>query len=250
MKQKNFKFKKRPYPILRRIAHSLTDDILALTSNKLGKKPSDMVVLDVGSGYGLYAEEFSKKVRKVIGVEPERDAYQAARKKTKHNLTFYNCKIEDFKTRARFDLVLSLTTLEHMSHQDASFTRIFTLLHKHGIIYLTAPNKLWPFENHYKLPFLSYLPLPIANIYLRMTGKGNSYEDSSFSRTYFGVQKLFRKFPCTYEFQIPDSSSPYLGMGTSSRVYHIVKNIGIFLIRLFPVFWIFSKGFIIVIQKK
>lgn len=250
MERQDFKHKMHTDLTLKKIAHSLTGDILTIASKKLKMEPRNMLVLDVGSGYGLYAEEFSKKVKRVVAVEPNKKAYDAACRKTKKNLAFYNCKVEDFVTHDRFDLVLSLTTLEHMPDADASFTRIFALLKKHGIIYLTAPNKLWPFENHYKLPFLSYLSLPIANRYLRITRKGDSYEDCSYSKTYFGVQKLLRKFPCTYMFQIPDPSSPYLGMGTSNYIYHAIKNFGISLIKLFPIFWIFSKGFIIIIQKK
>jgi len=250
MKQRYFRFKKIPNTLIKKIANSLTVEILAIASKKLKMKPSDMVVLDVGSGYGVYAEAFSKKVKKVVAVEPYKKAHNVARKKTKKNLTFHNSRIENFNTSDRFDLILSLTTLEHMSDAETSFARIFTLLKKHGIIYLTAPNKLWPFENHYKLPFLSFLPLPVANMYLRIMRKGDSYEDCSYSKTFFGVQKLLRKFPCTYTFQIPDPSSPYLGMGTSNRIYHAMKNFGINLIRRFPIFWIFSKGFIVVIQKK
>jgi len=249
LEQHYFEQDSSSYPLLRKIAHSLINEIITIASKKLKKRTSELIVLDVGCGYGFYSEELSKKVKKVIAVEPYIKAFNVARKRTKANLIFYNCKIEDFKTNTKFDLILSLTTLEHMPDAYASFKRIFSLLENHGIIYLTAPNKFWPLEPHYKLPFLSYLPLPLANLYLRGTGKGNSYEDSSYSKSYFGILNLLRKFPCSYTFQLPNPSSPYIGMGTKNPVYHIIKNIGIFLIWHFPLLWIFSKGFIIVIQK-
>jgi SAM-dependent methyltransferase len=250
MQQHYYDVDRRDESVLSTIAHSLISDILAIYSQKTGNEPHAIVALDVGCGYGLYAEELAKNVKKVVAVEPYHHAWQHANKKTAPKLSFINSTIENFKTKERFDLVLMITTQEHMSDQERAFKNVFELVKNGGMIYLTAPNKLWPVESHYKLPFLSYLPLPLANFYVRVSGKGASYEDCSYSKTYWGIRKLLQQFPCTFSFELPDPSSPYLGMGTNNRTYHALKNIGISLIRRFPVLWIVSKGFIVVIQKQ
>lgn len=219
-------------------------DILAIATKRLGKKNKDLVVLDVGCGLGIYSCELSKKVRQVIGVEPDRNAFKLALKRK--NLTFYNTLIEKFDTKQRFDLIVSLTTLEHMPDADASFKKIFKLLKEDGIIYVTAPNKLWPYEYHYKLWFLNYLPLPLANLYVRIMGRGKSFQDSSYAKTYIGMKKFFNQFPCQYEFILPNPNASYLGCEEGSK---LIRVVGITLIKYLPFMWMFSKGFILVVQK-
>jgi 2-polyprenyl-3-methyl-5-hydroxy-6-metoxy-1,4-benzoquinol methylase len=214
------------------------------------KDPKRIAVLDVGSGRGHYSFALAPRVKKVVGVEPYRSAYETAVKRNKFpNVTFHNLLIEDFQSDDRFDLVLSISTLEHMPDADASFRSMIALLKPGGKLYLIAPNKLWPFESHYGLPFLSWLPLPFANHYLRLATGKKSYEDSSYAKTYYGLKQFLRQFPCSYQFVLPDPSASYLGMGTYSRWQHLVKNLGIQAIERFPFMWTFSKGFIVVLEK-
>ena len=133
-------------------------------------KPIDKLdVLDVGSGKGTYSRYLAKRVKKVVAVEPYLPAHQIAVKKNRFkNSFYYNCLIENYKTSEKFDLAICLTTLEHMPDSVSSFKKIFKLLKSNGVVYITAPNKLWPCEPHYHLWFLSYLPLPLANIYLKL----------------------------------------------------------------------------------
>lgn len=232
-----------PHILPTKLYQDTITDILAITK-KLGKKNKNLVVLDVGCGLGIYSDELSKKVKQVIGVEPDENAFKHAI--PKKNLKFYNLPIEKFTTKQRFDLVISLTTLEHMPYANASFKQIFKLLKVGGIIYFTAPNKLWPYEYHYKLWFLNYLPLPMANLYVRLMKKGKSFEDSAYAKTYFGIRKFFNQFPCEYEFVLPNPKASYLGCG--SRITPIVSA-GITLIKFLPFMWMFSRGFIVVAQK-
>lgn len=233
-----------PHILPRKLYQDTIRDILAIATKRLGKENKDLVVLDVGSGVGIYSHELSKKVKQVVGVEPDKNAYKLAVPRI--NLTFYNKLIENFNTKLRFDLAISLTTIEHMPDVDASFKKIFKLLKKGGMIYVTAPNKLWLYEYHYKLWFLNYLPLPLANLYVRIMRRGQSFQDSSYAKTYFGMKKLFDQFPCQYEFILPNPNASYIGCGEGSK---LVRTIGINLIQYLPFMWIFSKGFIVLVRK-
>lgn len=240
--------------IPQKIVDAAIEDILCVSKRELRKPISNLSVLDVGCGAGSYSFGIEKYVKKVIGIEPYKKVFKQAqinKKEFRSKVIFINNLIEDYSPKGRFDLVLSLTTIEHMSNAEESFKNIFSLLKEGGIIYLTAPNKLWPIESHYKLPFLSWLPLPIANLYVRLLGKAESYKDCAYSKSYFGMKSFFNKFPCTYEFHLPqDIDSAYIGYGDKGPVYKHMKKLGILLIQRFPVFWIFSKGFIMIIQKK
>jgi len=214
-----------------------------------------LVVLDVGSGTGQYSFEIAKKVKKVVGVEPFTEAYQRSLvKKKKYKIgkkcTFKNIPIEKYSTNQKYDLVLCLATLEHMPNAEASFKNIFNILNDGGMIYLTVPNKLWPYEYHYKLFFLSWLPLEIGNYYVRLMKKGMSFEDSAYAKSYFGLKRFFNSFPCKFEFLIPEPDEMFLGQGDTGVFYTIMKNVGIRLLKKFPFLMVFSKGFLVLITKK
>ena len=236
------------------VVKSTVEEILFWAQKELDLPVRELAVLDIGSGYGEYSFEIEKYVKKVVGIEPFSSAFKKAiskKKKIHSKVNFYNLPIEKFKTKQKYDLVVSLTTIEHMPEARKSFLHIFELMRKGAVIYLTAPNKLWPLEYHYRLLLLSWLPLGFANYYVRITGRGKSYKDSAYSKTYFGMRKFFDQFPCEYKFILPQNrNASYLGCGTQGAVYKIIKNLGIYLISKFPFFWIFSKGFIMLIRKR
>lgn len=248
MKQRYFKIAGTSMELPRLIISSTIDDILKYAKPKLVSQIKNYHVLDVGSGYGDYSQMIARKVKKVVGVEPYKDAFdQANKRNNKKNVRYFNLPVEKFNSKIKFDLALSLTTLEHMPNAYKSYEKVFQLLKPGGVLYLSAPNKLWPIESHYSLPFLSWLPLRIANLYLKIFRKVNSYEDCSYSLTYFGLRKLLNRLPCKYEFLVPAENSAYLGCGGQNNL--IIQKLGIFLIKKFSFFWFFSKGFIVVAQK-
>lgn len=233
------------------VVEATINEILEIAKKELNKNLHDLTVLDVGSGKGEHTLELAKYINSVVGIEPYKPSYLIAQEikgKIRSKAIFQNILIENYKTTKRFDLAISLATIEHMPNAKASFKNVFRLLKNGGMIYMTVPNKLWPLEPHYNLLFLNYLPLPLANLYLRITGKGTSFKDSSYSKTYFGMKSFLSQFPCTYYFYLPDPNSPYLG--GKGIIYKILYKIGIFLISYLPIFWIISKGFIIIIRKK
>lgn len=238
-----------------KVVSSTVDFILSTLLPKMKVKTKDLVILDIGCGTGEYAFEFAKRVKRVTGVEPYLKTYKEAQKEKNrngaNNVSFRNCLIEDFTSKQKFDLAVSLTTIEHMPNAEKSFSKVFKLLKKGGFLFITAPNRLWPLEPHYKLLFLSWLPLPLANKYVRFMRRGTSFEDSAYARTYWGMKKLLSKFSSRYEFVVPDNPhAAFLGIGYGGKLYQITKNVGIFLIRRLPLFWIFSKGFILIVKNQ
>lgn len=78
-----------------------------------------------------------------------------------------------------FDVVVSNQVLEHVGdrpEQLRHLREIGRVLRPDGIGYLAVPNRWSIQEYHYRLPFLSWLPRPLANLYLRATRKGYFYD--------------------------------------------------------------------------
>lgn len=239
-----------PVPDL--VVKETVKEILNIAKKEIKKPIKKLNVLDIGCGLGEYSFELEKYVSKVIGVEPYDLLYDKAvktKKIKKSKVMLHNSLIENFETKEKFDLVLSLTTLEHMPDAENSFRYVISLLKPGGIIYLTAPNKLWPFEPHYDgLPFLGWLPLTFSNIYLRIAGWGGTYKDCSYSKSYFGIIKMLNNLACTYYFYLPQKDAAYLGCAKKGPIL-LFRGVGMELIRKFPIFWVISKGFIVIIKK-
>ena len=69
---------------------------------------------------------------------------------------------------------------------------IFRVLKPGGICYFAAGNRISLMEPHYKLPFLSLLPRPLAHIYMKLAGKGNYYHEKHLALP--GLKKLVSNF--------------------------------------------------------
>jgi SAM-dependent methyltransferase len=78
-----------------------------------------------------------------------------------------------------FDVVVSNHVIEHVGDEAAQLhhlREIRRVLSADGIAYLAAPNKWRLVEPHFHLPLLSWLPRPLADRYVRATGKGSHYD--------------------------------------------------------------------------
>jgi SAM-dependent methyltransferase len=209
---------------------------------------SECRVIDIGCGRGDAALELARRCRSVVGLEPNPVYAQAAAKAVREsklsNIEILQHSVDDVDASRVFDLVVMDNVLEHIEDQRRALHRMSTLLTVGGVFVVIVPNRLWPFEVHYGLPFLSYLPLPAANLYLRISGRGQDYRDSSYAPTYRGLQRLLRE-RTELASQLTLPAQPSLARGGLSLVYRA----GIGLIRRWPAFWAISKAFVVVGKK-
>jgi ubiquinone/menaquinone biosynthesis C-methylase UbiE len=70
-----------------------------------------------------------------------------------------------------FDVVVSNHVIEHVNNADVHLTEIYRILKSDGAVYLATPNRLWPWEVHYRMPMLHYLPQPVFMQILKYMGK-------------------------------------------------------------------------------
>ncbi|KFL35899.1 hypothetical protein N788_06395 [Arenimonas donghaensis DSM 18148 = HO3-R19] len=80
---------------------------------------------------------------------------------------------------ASFDVVVSNHVIEHVGDDDAQarhLAEIARVLRPDGTGYLAVPNRWMLVEPHFKLPLLSWLPGPLADRYVRWSGKGTHYD--------------------------------------------------------------------------
>jgi 2-polyprenyl-3-methyl-5-hydroxy-6-metoxy-1,4-benzoquinol methylase len=231
------------------MADTLARQILDTSRPVLGGRASqELDVLDVGSGYGQTSLALGRVCRSVVGIEPSAAlharAVRAAGSSGAGNVTFRNESVDSLHDVQRYDLAVLDCVLEHLPHQAAALRNISGSLRVGGALFIIAPNKLWPIEQHYNLPFLSYLPLSAASAYLRWTGRGEDYTDASYATTYFGLRRLFAGRPeLSWGLVLPANPSAT----TSGAPLHY--RVGMAALRVFPALWVISKSFVVVAQK-
>ena len=237
--------------MLRSRASRATDfcrQILDTVAPCLDEPSSHLDVLDVGCGYGHTSIELARHCQTVVGLEPSEPLYEFAqglrRDSCLHNVTFVHLGVSDMDFDQAFDLIVLDNVLEHLCDQPLALERLSSALRRGGVVYLLAPNRLWPIEAHYRLPFLSYLPIWLANLYLRSTRRGVDYSDASYAPTYLSLRRMLReRTELRFQFVLP----AHLELATDGAAWHY--RAGAALIRKWNWLWWISKAFLVIIKK-
>ena len=91
-----------------------------------------------------------------------------------------------------FGVVICSQVYEHVTDPNAMMAEIFRVLRPGGYCYFAATNKYSVIEQHYFIPFLSWLPKKISHKYLQLLNKGTYYYENHLS--YFELKKLVSDF--------------------------------------------------------
>jgi len=155
--------------------------IIKTLENFFGKDElRNKTVLDVGASTGIIDNVLTDEFKNVIGIDIDKEALSHARKNfRKKNLKFRigDAMKLDFPNN-NFDIVVCAHVYEHVPDPKNLFKEIHRVLKSGGVCYLAAVNALWPWEPHYDLPFLSWLPKSLGNIYVKFTGKASMYYET------------------------------------------------------------------------
>ena len=159
--------------------------MIAVLQHFLGRE--DLVgleALDIGCSTGFISDELHKAGATVTGLDIDEPGLAAARKRFGESVTFVCAGGEDIPAPAQaFDIVIFNHIYEHVVDADAVMTDIRRVLRPDGVVYLGLGNRLGIVEPHYKLPFLSWLPRPAADRYVRLTGRASTYYESFRTRS-------------------------------------------------------------------
>lgn len=170
-------------------------------------------VLDLGCGFGHNSFLISQKGARVFSLDIEKDIVYVVNLKRK--LTFERVfpLVGDgfflpFKDDS-FDIVICTHTFEHLKNLSDFIKEIKRVLKDGGVLYLTIPNYLFPFEPHFKVPLIPYLPKNLSKFLLKnfFYRKGlkrikKRWEDIPFLENFlfelnlikfFSLEKLIRK---------------------------------------------------------
>ena len=155
---------------------------------------SGLTLLDVGSSSGIIDNVLADYFGAVYGIDIDEPAMQFARETfDKPNLHFAQGDAMQLQqANCSIDVVVCSHVYEHVPDASQMFSEIFRVLKPGGFCYFSGNNRAMIMEPHYKLPFLSLLPRPLAHLYMRAAGKGDYYHEKHVS--YSSLKKLCGEF--------------------------------------------------------
>lgn len=208
---------------------------------------SRLSLLDISCSTGLISRVFSTHFARVTGIDIDEEAVNFARENNvAANLEFH--VMDALNTRfpdESFDVIVCNQMYEHVPDAQQLLAEIRRLLVPGGVCYFGATNRLKVIETHYgRLPFLSWLPKKLANLYLRVLGKGDYYYENL--NTYWTLKKLCDGFRIV-DYTKPVVRNPERFAATDMVTAGSLQQ-RMALLMLSAAYW-FSPGYIWLLEK-
>lgn len=160
---------------------SQLDDALRRLGSALPQSIDRILEVGCSTGFKTFALQHRFPNAAVAGVDPDADGIALARgmaarldaARFPRTPTFTeavgeNLPIDDNS----IDLIVCITTIEHVANVDDCLAEMARVLRPGGVLYLEAPNYLWPYEPHVRALMPPLCPKPLLRILVRLQGNG------------------------------------------------------------------------------
>lgn len=219
---------------------------LAVLHDVFGPSLDALRLLNVGASSGAMDAVFASEFGSVLGIDIDHNAIaHAQRNYAGERLQFLVADALNVPcAAASFDVIVCSQIYEHVPDQPALFREMYRLLSPGGVCYFAATNRLVVIEPHYRLPFLSWLPRSLANAYLRVLGRADSYYERM--HTLPTLRRL------TAAFEVVDYTERMLAEPQAYEIDNLVRagtlkqKVSLFIARRLP--WI-CPGYIWILRK-
>jgi 2-polyprenyl-6-hydroxyphenyl methylase/3-demethylubiquinone-9 3-methyltransferase len=107
---------------------------------------SGLRLLDIGCGAGLLCEPFTRLGAQVIGVDPAEKNIAAAKlhaDKAQLSIDYRCTTVEAMDARERFDIILAMEVIEHVSDVGLFLDRCASMLKPGGMMVVSTLNRNW-----------------------------------------------------------------------------------------------------------
>ena len=113
--------------------------------NLNSSKPlKELKILDIGCGGGLLCEPLNRLGATVTGIDPSSNNIEVAKlhsKKMNLNIKYMHCSPENLNFKGKFDVVLNMEVVEHVSNISLFIKNCARLIKKNGIMFVATINK-------------------------------------------------------------------------------------------------------------
>ena len=101
-------------------------------------------ILDIGCGGGLLCEPLKRLGATVTGIDASKNNIEVAKfhaKEMNLNINYIKCSPENLKFNNKFDVILNMEVVEHVSNVDLFIQSCSMLIKKKGIMFVATINK-------------------------------------------------------------------------------------------------------------
>lgn len=202
-------------------------------------------ILEIGCGSGLISHEISKHGNQIISIDVEDMSVKECIKKFEPLLLNYiNFQSADgsklpFKSNV-FDIVVCNQVIEHFhkQRQQQLIDESYRVLKQKGMFYIATPNKIWPIEPHTKLPFLQFLSRNVADRYIKLFKKIETYDVAL--PTFWRLNRILHDFDRVIDLTpviIKESEKFFIKDEIPNPLRSLSKRIPLSILRLFSPFF-------------
>ena len=108
------------------------------------KPLKELKILDIGCGGGLLCEPLNRLGATVTGIDPSSNNIKVAKlhsKKMNLNIKYMHCSPENLNFKGKFDVILNMEVVEHVSNISLFIKNCSSLIKKNGIMFVATINK-------------------------------------------------------------------------------------------------------------
>jgi len=113
--------------------------------NPDSEKPlRELKILDIGCGGGLLSEPLTRLGAKVTGIDASNDNIEIAKLHSKEmslNIKYIHCSPENLNFENKFDVILNMEVVEHVSDVNLFIKNCSKLIKKNGVMFVATINK-------------------------------------------------------------------------------------------------------------
>ncbi len=149
--------------------------------------------LDIGCSSGTITMGLAPLFARIVGLDYDEIALGEIDRSSTSSLGFLRGDAMHLPLADdSIDVIICAQVYEHVPDDTRLVAEIYRVLKSGGIVYFSGPNKLFPIEMHYNLPFLHWLPERLADGYLCLVGRGDHYYERS--RSWWSLRQLLSQF--------------------------------------------------------
>lgn len=172
---------------------SKAEKILDALQRYSGLELKEMTCLDVGCSTGIITSTLAPHFKAMIGLDYDRTGLKLITPEQKEEVLFLNGDAMGLPFPDHsFDVIICAQVYEHVPSDLKLFAEMDRVLRPGGVVFFSGPNRVFPIEPHYYLPFLHWLPEKWSDRYLRLLGKGDHFYERS--RSPWNLRKVLRNF--------------------------------------------------------